>query len=86
MSEKKYKLEHDRPNCIGCSACTAVAPDFWEMNDDGFSDIKEAKKREDGREERDITDEELDVNMEAAESCPVNVIHIKKLDNNEKLI
>lgn len=86
MSEKKYKIEHDRPNCIGCSACAAVASDFWEMNDDGFSDIKDGKEREDSWQERDITDEEFDVNMEAAESCPVNVIHIKKLEDNEKLI
>ena len=86
MAEKKYKIEHDRPGCIGCSACAAVAPDFWDMNDDGKSDIKNAKNREDEWQELDITEDEFKENMEAAESCPVNVIHIKKLEDDEKLI
>ena len=86
MADKKYKLEHDRPECIGCGACAAVSPDHWEMDDDGKSDIKNCKKRKDGWEEKDISEEEFAENMEAAESCPVNVIHLKKLDDDEKLI
>ena len=31
----KYKIEHNRPDCIGCAACAAVAPNHWEMNEDG---------------------------------------------------
>ncbi|MCF7866423.1 ferredoxin [Candidatus Woesearchaeota archaeon] len=84
--DKKYKLLHDRPGCIGCSACAAVAPDFWEMSDDGKSDIKGGKDKEDGWQEKDISEDEFQENMEAAESCPVNVIHLKKLENNEDLI
>ena len=30
---KIYTLQHDRPNCIGCGACSVIAPKFWEMND-----------------------------------------------------
>jgi ferredoxin len=84
--EKKYRVEHDKPNCIGCGACAAVAPDYWEMNDDGKADIKKAKTRDDGWQERDIKEEDLQHNKEAAESCPVNVIHIIKKENNEKII
>jgi len=85
--EKKYKIEHDRANCIGCGACVAVAPDHWEMNDDGKSDIIKGKDRkEDGWQEKDISEEEYKENMEAAESCPVNVIHLKKLKDNKKII
>ena len=83
---KKYKLLHDRPGCIGCSACAAVAPDHWEMVDDGKSDIINGKDREDGWQEKDISEEEFQENMEAAESCPVNVIHLKRLEDDEDLI
>ena len=38
-NKKKYQIQHDRPNCIGCAACAAVAPDFWTMNEDEKSDI-----------------------------------------------
>jgi ferredoxin len=81
----KFKIEHDRPNCIGCGACAAVAPDYWEMADDGKSSIKDGKKTGE-KEEREIDERDLPPNKEAAESCPVNVIHITNLDTNEKII
>ncbi len=84
--EKTHKIEHDRPNCIGCGACVAVAPDFWEMDDDGKANILKSKKRPDEWQEREISDSEFKENMEAAESCPVNVIHLKRLKDNQKLI
>ena len=52
-------------NCIGCGACTAIAPDFFEFGDDGYA--KPIKN-----EVEKITD---DV-KEAAEGCPVNAIEI----------
>lgn len=84
--EKPYKIEHDRPNCIGCAACAAIAPEFWEMNDDGKSDVIGAKRLDDGTEELDISDDNFEENKEAAEACPVNVIHLIKKKNNEKII
>ena len=43
-----YKLQHNRPDCIGCGSCAAVCPDFWEMNDDGKADIKKGKTLKNG--------------------------------------
>ena len=83
---KKYIIEHDRPNCIGCAACAAVAPDFWTMNEDGKSDIVGCKNRDDEWEELDIGEKDYQVNKEAADSCPVNVIHIKNKETGEKII
>ena len=84
--EKKYKLEHNKPECIGCGACVAVAPDHWVMNDDGKADIIKGNNREDGWQEKDISEKDFKENMEAAQSCPVNVIHIKKMKEDEKII
>jgi ferredoxin len=84
--EKKYKIEHDKSGCIGCGACVAVAPDHWKMNDDGKADIIKGKERPDEWQEREITEKDFKENMEAAESCPVNVIHIKTLEKDEKII
>ena len=87
-SEKKYLVQHDRPNCIGCAACAAVSPDFWEMNKDGKSDIIGCRKSKEDEEwqELDISEENFAENKEAAESCPVNVIHIVNKKTGEKLI
>ncbi len=82
----KFLIEHDRPNCIGCGACNAVAPEFWEMNDDGKSDVKCGKKRADGWQELEISEKDLEKNKQAAETCPVNVIHIKDKEKKEKII
>ncbi len=84
--EKKFIVQHDRPECIGCAACTAVAPEFWEMNDDEKSDIIGGKDKDDGWQELDIDDKDYTENFEAAESCPVNVIHIVNKKTGEKII
>jgi len=71
------KLEHDRETCIGCGACAAIHPEGWEMADDGKSNIKGGTKRDDGWEEKELTDEkDIQLHKEAAESCPVNCIHL----------
>ena len=82
----KFVIEHDRPNCIGCGACAAVAPEFWEMNSDGKSDIKEAVNRQDGWQELEIEEQHYESNKAAADSCPVNVIHLKNKETGEKMI
>jgi len=88
MVENKgdFLLEHDRPNCIGCAACAAIAPDFWTMDDDGKSDIVNCKKRDDGWEELSIEQKDFELNKEAAEACPVNVIHLKDKKTGEKIM
>ncbi len=80
------KIQHDRPNCIGCAACTAVAPEFWSMNEDGKSDLKGAKPSASasGWTELEIEEKDFELNKSAAEACPVNVIHILK--NGDKII
>ena len=84
--KKKFQLFHDRPNCIGCAACAAVAPDFWSMSEDGKSDIIGSKKKDDETEEMDIEEKHFKENKEAADSCPVNVIHIINKETGEKII
>jgi len=72
----KYKIDLDREGCIGCWACISVCGENWIMEEDGKSSAKKI----------DLEEKELPKNMEAAESCPVNVIHIINKDTDEKLI
>jgi len=69
----KFKIVHVRPECIGCTACVASCEEFWEMNDDGKSDLKGAKWEGDTQV---LEVDELKSNMDAAQICPVNCIHI----------
>ncbi len=83
---KKFILQHDRPNCIGCGACAVVAPKFWEMNDDGKSDIINGEHKPNKWQEKVIEDKDFEINKEAAESCPVEVIHLLESDTKKKII
>lgn len=58
----KVKVNSDA--CIGCGACTAIAPDIFEINDEGIS---EAKVNE-------VMEDEVDNAKEAIESCPTGAI------------
>ena len=69
----KFKVEIVRPLCIACENCVNTCPEFWEMADDGFSHLKGSKKIE-NNEEREMEDAEC--NIEAAENCPAECIHI----------
>lgn len=85
--DKKFKIKHDRPNCIGCNACANIVPEFWEMSDlDGKADVVGSTKTTDGWEELEITEKDFERNMDAAESCPVNVIHLVNISSGEQLI
>lgn len=71
---KKYKIVLDRPNCIGCYACESVCPKNWKINDDGKANFN-----------KEILDEEeYKSNKDAEESCPVNVIHINEINEENE--
>ena len=71
----KYNLTQEHDKCIGCGSCVGICPDFWDLGDDG-----KAKPKKDSFE-----DDDLECNKQAADSCPVNIIHITK-ESGEKLI
>lgn len=58
------KVDVDKEKCIGCGACTAIAPDIFEFDDDGLA--KAIKN--------DIND---DVKT-AAEGCPTEAITVEE--------
>lgn len=85
--ETKYTIKQDRNACIGCGACAAACPEFWSMAKDGKSKLKGAQKKENnetlGTKEKPLT-KSFDSNKEAAESCPVNCIHIFEITNGKE--
>ena len=55
IEEKNEKISNNiikkrRPqawaNCIGCGACTAICPDVFEFNDDGYIKVKRLENYE----------------------------------------
>lgn len=58
------KVDIDREGCIGCGVCADTCPDVFHIAGDGLSEVI---AQPDGNEE---------AVQEAAESCPVEVIHV----------
>ncbi|MFQ5620823.1 MAG: ferredoxin [Candidatus Nanoarchaeia archaeon] len=71
----KYKIIYDRNGCIGAASCAAASKN-WVMAEDGKADLVSAE----------ISEEELQENIDAAQSCPVQVIHIENTETGERLI
>ena len=71
----KPKIVHEIKECIGCGACAAIAPDFWELDDENKARLK-GGKASNSASEREIEDKDLLVNKDAAEACPVNAIKV----------
>lgn len=70
------KIVQEREKCIGCGACVALCPKFWEMAEDGKSNLKGGKQNSEGNYE--LETKEVGCNQEAADSCPVQIIHVIK--------
>jgi ferredoxin len=84
---KRYKITYDREQCIGAAACIAVFPERWVLADDGKADLNGGKPNDDNSiQELEISEKEFKQMMDAAQACPVTVIHITDLQTNKRLI
>lgn len=61
----KAKVKKDQ--CIGCGACTMIAEDVFEIDDDGLAVCTKEKVPKEKEEDA----------VEAMESCPVSAIEIE---------
>ena len=61
-----YKISVDADTCIGCAACSGVAPNFFKMNNDGKAEPINAKVSDLGNAK------------DGQDSCPVAAIKIEE--------
>ena len=85
--EKRYKVIFERPGCIGAAACVALAPQFWDIVADGKADLAGAKRLQNNEvQELDIDEKDFVIMKDAAEACPVTVIHIEDKKTGKRII
>ncbi len=77
----KHKIVHFKQDCISCGACAAINPDFWKMDEEGLAQLKKSSKKGE-KWELSIDEKDVESNQEAADVCPVNIIHLEEDSEN----
>lgn len=65
------KIVVEREECIGCGNCVDIAPDVFELDEEGLSKVVNPAGADD------------DTIREAAESCPVDCIILSDDEGNQ---
>jgi ferredoxin len=76
MSDK-LKVHTDREDCISCGNCWSTCPRFFEQSqEDGYSQIISAFRVGGKLNEGEAPAELSSCVNDAAEGCPVQIIHV----------
>ena len=71
----------EREECISCENCVSECADSFEMADDEFAHLKSSTRVGSNDE---LETDDLGCIKQAAEACPVNIIHI--IEGGNKII
>jgi ferredoxin len=77
----EHNILHFKKDCISCGACAAICPEYWKMDEEGLAHLKGSKEINDHWELKINTEEARACNQEAADVCPVNIIHVKEKED-----
>lgn len=62
------KIKVNRDACIGCGACQVIAPNLFELDEEGISKVLV----------EEVEDIEQDNARDASESCPTSAIEVEE--------
>ena len=69
------KIRHKKPECIGCRLCADIAPQYFEMDDEGLAQLINSTPQGVFQIAQGF-DEDLNDLEQCAEGCPVDIISI----------
>lgn len=76
----KYRVTIENDKCISDAVCAHLCPDVFEMNEE-YKAVVVEQYRVDGNPTVGIIPEELkDCAEQAAQACPVQIIHIEPVE------
>lgn len=71
-----------RQKCIGCGYCVEFSPEYFRMSKkDGKSILIKSKQKKNMHILKTKIIDSYQKNKKAANSCPVKIIQIKKIEN-----
>lgn len=82
----KIKIIVDPDLCIGAASCVAIDPETFQLNDENKADVLDHGQAPDGsqyKREVEVTEEELERIILAAQSCPTLAIAVIDEQGNQ---
>ncbi len=74
---KLLTIAHKKPECIGCGLCAEVAPNYWQMDENGEARLISVRHQSGPFHYGDGFPEDAQVLQEAETGCPVDIIRIQ---------
>ncbi|MCX6790771.1 MAG: ferredoxin [Candidatus Gribaldobacteria bacterium] len=68
------KITIERPRCIGCGSCSALCPNYFELDQAGLSHFLGSKAEP--QETDELVTDDLGCVQEAIDACPVQCIKV----------
>ncbi len=67
----------DREECTSCEVCWNACPEVFQQNDDdSWSEIVDKHRMDGDPSHGEVSEDLADCVREAAEGCPVEIIHV----------
>ncbi len=77
----RYRVVVDRERCLGDMVCASICPEVFELGDDGKCQIKtEWRIKPENLAEGVVPKELYECVKAAADTCPIGVIRVEKLE------
>ena len=73
---KLIPISHKKPECIGCALCAEVAPNYFEMDEDGEAQLIRIVREKGKFQFGEGFEEDREALEAAEEGCPVDIIQI----------
>ena len=71
------RIKHKQNECIGCAQCVELAPDYWDLDEDGMARLLHKTGQCGGYMLGQGVDPDMATLELAAQSCPVNIIKVE---------
>jgi len=84
IRDMKKKVTHFKKDCISCGACEAISPEFWKLEESGIAQLVGATEVGDHWELIIDQESSVEINKDAADVCPVNIIHVEDIKEDDE--
>lgn len=70
-------IRHKTNECVGCCLCAETIPQYFQMNDEGMSELLNGKEEGVFAKVNALGIDAKDIEL-AVEGCPVNIIRVSR--------